>query len=220
MAYIRKTIDISEVEHQKDICEEIRNYLNVDNCQRFAMVDTYGCQQNEADSEKIRGYLQLMGYEFTDDEFKADIIVVNTCAVREHAEMRVLGNVGALNHTKKNKPGQIICVCGCMVQQEHMAEKIKFSYPIVNLVFGPHDLWRFPELLQSVILDKKRYLLQRRVMEQLLKECHRIVMVSLKRGFQLCMDVITSALIVLFHMLEAERDPDFQKILSPKQKVS
>ena len=66
-----------------------------------------------------------MGYGFTQDEFQADVIVVNTCAVREHAEMRVLGNVGALNHTKKNNPNQIIAVCGRMVRQEHMAEKIK-----------------------------------------------------------------------------------------------
>ena len=97
-----------------------------------------------------------MGYGFTQDEFSADIIVVNTCAVREHAEMRVLGNVGALNHTKKAKPTQIIAVCGCMVQQEHMAEKIKKSYPIVDLVFGPHELWRFPELLETVMEKHKR----------------------------------------------------------------
>ena len=76
--------------------------------------------------------------------------------MREHAEMRVLGNVGALNHTKKNNPNQIIAVCGCMVQQEHMAEKIKKSYPVVDLVFGPHELWRFPELLQQVMTRHKR----------------------------------------------------------------
>ena len=119
-------------------------------------MDTYGCQQNEADSEKLRGYLREMGCGFTEDEFQADIIVVNTCAVREHAEMRVLGNVGALNHSKKARPGQIIAVCGCMVQQPHMAEKLKKSYPIVDLVFGPHELWRFPELLQTVMDRHKR----------------------------------------------------------------
>ncbi|MBQ2160043.1 MAG: tRNA (N6-isopentenyl adenosine(37)-C2)-methylthiotransferase MiaB, partial [Oscillospiraceae bacterium] len=120
------------------------------------MVDTYGCQQNEADSEKLRGYLTEMGYGMTQDEFQADVIVVNTCAVREHAEMRVLGNVGALNHTKKARPNQIIAVCGCMVQQEHMTERIKRSYPIVDLVFGPHELWRFPELLKRVMDRHKR----------------------------------------------------------------
>jgi len=156
MAYQRKEIDIREVERQRDICAAIREKNEAAGRQLLAMVDTYGCQQNEADSEKIRGYLAEMGYGFTTDEFEADVIVINTCAVREHAEMRVLGNVGALNHTKKAKPGQIIAVCGCMVQQEHMAHKIKMSYPVVDLVFGPHELWRFPEHLRAVMDSHKR----------------------------------------------------------------
>ena len=153
---MRETIDISRIKQQEDICAEIFETVTADGKRPLAMVDTYGCQQNEADSEKLRGYLAEMGYGFTQDEFQADVIVVNTCAVREHAEMRVLGNVGALNHTKKNNPYQIIAVCGCMVQQEHMAEKIKKSYPVVDLVFGPHELWRFPELLQQVMTRHKR----------------------------------------------------------------
>lgn len=156
MAYERKIIDIESIQAQQDICAEIFDRVTANGQRPLAMVDTYGCQQNEADSEKLRGYLAMMGYGFTQDEFQADVIVVNTCAVREHAEMRVLGNVGALNHTKKNKPQQIIAVCGCMVQQEHMAEKIKKSYPVVDLVFGPHELWRFPELLRQVMQSRKR----------------------------------------------------------------
>ena len=123
MPAIRKTIEEAEIRRQIELCGRIRTMKNTDGQAGLALVDTYGCQQNEADSEKLRGYLAEMGYGFTQDEFAADIIVVNTCAVREHAEMRVLGNVGALNHTKKAKPDQIICVCGCMVQQEHMAER-------------------------------------------------------------------------------------------------
>ena len=153
---MREIIDISRIKAQEAICAEIFETVTADGKRPLAMVDTYGCQQNEADSEKLRGYLAEMGYGFTQDEFQADVIVVNTCAVREHAEMRVLGNVGALNHTKKNNPNQIIAVCGCMVQQEHMAEKIKKSYPVVDLVFGPHELWRFPELLQQVMQKHKR----------------------------------------------------------------
>lgn len=155
MYEIRK-IEPEQILRQEKICEEIYNRLNTEVARPLAMVDTYGCQQNEADSEKIRGYLAEMGYAFTQNEFEADVIVINTCAVREHAEMRVLGNVGALNHTKKAKPTQIIAVCGCMVQQEHMAEKIKKSYPIVDLVFGPHELWRFPELMNEVMTKHKR----------------------------------------------------------------
>ena len=156
MAYERKEIGIDEIRRQEAICAQIAERLASDGRQHLAMVDTYGCQQNEADSEKIRGYLAEMGYGFTQNEFEADVIVVNTCAVREHAEMRVLGNVGQLNHSKKQRPGQVIAVCGCMVQQEHMAEKLKKSYPVVDLVFGPHELWRFPELLQKTMTGKKR----------------------------------------------------------------
>ncbi len=156
MKYERKLIDISEIRRQEDICRRLAARFAAEGRTMLAMVDTYGCQQNEADSEKLRGYLAEMGFGFTEDEFAADIVLVNTCAVREHAEMRVLGNVGALNHSKKARPGQIIAVCGCMVQQEHMARKIKMSYPVVDLVFGPHELWRFPELLERVLDSGKR----------------------------------------------------------------
>lgn len=156
MSNERKMIDIFQIREQEQICARIARQIAESGKSPLAMVDTYGCQQNEADSEKIRGYLAEMGYGFTQDEFQADVIVINTCAVREHAEMRVLGNVGALNHSKKNKPGQIIAVCGCMVQQPHMAEKLKKSYPVVDLVFGPHELWRFPELLLRVMDGHKR----------------------------------------------------------------
>ena len=124
--------------------------------QPLAFVDTYGCQQNEADSEQIRGMLSEMGYAFTEDENEADVIVINTCAVREHAEMRVLGNVGALTHTKRRKPDQIICLCGCAMQEPHMAQKIKQSFRHVDLVFGTHVLYKFPELLSQVLDKQKR----------------------------------------------------------------
>ncbi|MCX7614329.1 MAG: tRNA (N6-isopentenyl adenosine(37)-C2)-methylthiotransferase MiaB, partial [Clostridiales bacterium] len=95
----------------------------------LAFTDTYGCQQNEADTEHLRGMLIEMGYLLTSCEEEADVIVINTCAVREHAEMRVLGNVGAMSHIKKAKPNLIIAICGCMVQQERVQEKLKKSYP-------------------------------------------------------------------------------------------
>ena len=145
MSYQRTEISESDIQHQMDICAQLRAHFTAGGRQPLAMVDTYGCQQNEADSEKLRGYLRAMGFDFTQDEFAADVIVMNTCAVREHAETRVFGNVGALTHTKARNPNQIIAVCGCMAQQEHVAEKLKKSYRIVDLVFGPHELWRFPE---------------------------------------------------------------------------
>ena len=154
MAYKRIELDKASIDHQLLICDRVAAKLG--DKPRLAMVDTYGCQQNEADSEHIRGYLSRMGYGFTENEHEADVVVINTCAIREHAEMRVLGNVGHLTHTKRENPNQIIAVCGCMVQQPHMAEKLKKSYPIVDIVFGPHDLWRFPELLEKKMQQKKR----------------------------------------------------------------
>jgi tRNA-2-methylthio-N6-dimethylallyladenosine synthase len=139
-----------DIARQRDYCVQIQEMNKPLPELPLAFVDTYGCQQNEADSERIRGYLTEMGYGFTDDETKAAVIVINTCAVREHAEMRVLGNVGALTHTKRKNPNQIICLCGCMMQEQHMAEKIKQSFRHVDLVFGPHALWRFPELLWRI----------------------------------------------------------------------
>lgn len=109
-----------------------------------AYTHTFGCQQNEADTERIRGMLSEMGYEMTDTPDEADFILFNTCAVREHAEDRAFGNVGALRHLKKERPGLVIAMCGCMAQQEKNVEKIKKSYPQVNLLFGTHALWRFP----------------------------------------------------------------------------
>ena len=122
----------------------------------LALVDTFGCQQNVADSQHIMGMLQAMGCEFTDEADRADIIVLNTCAIRDHAEKRVFGNLGALTHTKKKNPEQIICLCGCMAQRPEVAEKIRQSYRHVDLVFGPQALWKFPELLWQVYAHRGR----------------------------------------------------------------
>ena len=121
-----------------------------------AFVHTYGCQGNVADSEHIKGMLIEMGYEMCDDVNEADFILYNTCAIREHAEDRVFGNVGAIKKLKKEKPTLIIALCGCMMQQEHIAEKIKNSYPFVNLVFGTHVTHKLPEFVYKLLTLKKR----------------------------------------------------------------
>ncbi len=121
-----------------------------------ALVETYGCQQNENDSERIKGMLSDMGFIFTDDRNDADLILFNTCAVREGAEMRVLGNIGALKHIKTKKEDLIIGICGCMMQQEHMVKKIKSKYKHVSLVFGTHSLYSFPELLYKAVCKNER----------------------------------------------------------------
>lgn len=122
----------------------------------LAFVHTYGCQGNVADSEQIKGLLMKMGYKMTDSVDEADFILYNTCAVREHAEDRVFGNVGALKHIKRRRPGVIIALCGCMVQQQHIADRFREHYPYVNLIFGTHLIPRFPELLYRVLTGGKR----------------------------------------------------------------
>ncbi len=122
----------------------------------LAMVHTYGCQGNVSDGERIKGLLESMGYGFTDDVNEADLVLYNTCAIREHAEDRIYGNVGALKNVKKANPDLIIALCGCMMQQEHVTERIKKSYPFVNLVFGTHVIHKIPELLYKVLRGGKR----------------------------------------------------------------
>ncbi len=120
-----------------------------------AVVETHGCQQNENDSERIRGMLFEAGYDFTEDIQDADLVVFNTCAVRENAEDKIFGRIGILKHIKEQKPSLMIVLCGCMVQQEHIAEKIRTVHRQVDLVFGPHELYRFPELLEKAYNSKR-----------------------------------------------------------------
>ncbi len=107
----------------------------------------YGCQQNVSDGERINGILLECGYTLANGPQNADLILYNTCAVRENAEDRIFGNVGALKHLKRRNPELIICLCGCMVQQPHIAEKIKKSFPYVDLVFGTFAMKKLPEML-------------------------------------------------------------------------
>ncbi len=121
-----------------------------------ACVITFGCQQNVSDSERLKGMLFEMGYTIVDTAENADFIIFNTCAVREHAEDRVYGNIGTTKQIKKDRPNTIVAVCGCMVQQEHIAEKIRKSYPYVDIVMGTHVEHRLPEFLYKRLSGGKR----------------------------------------------------------------
>ena len=146
----------ADLVRQREFQKEIRAMFEAREAHPLALVDTFGCQQNVADGQRIMGMLQEMGFSFTEDPKEADLVLLNTCAVREHAEDRVFGNLGMLSHTKKENPEQVICVCGCMAQEERVSKRIKESYRQVDLVFGPHALWRFPELLHEVYQRHKR----------------------------------------------------------------
>lgn len=118
-------------------------------------IETWGCQMNEEDSEKLSGMLKNMGYENTEDRNKADIIIFNTCCVRENAELKVYGNLGILKGLKAKNPDLIIAVCGCMMQQEGMAEDIIKKYPFVDIIFGTHNSYKFPEYLNRTKQEGK-----------------------------------------------------------------
>ena len=141
---------------QRDFEAKIKEMFNAREAHPVACVDTFGCQQNVADGQKLMGMLADCGFTFTEDAKEADLVILNTCAVREHAEQRVFGNLGILTHTKKENPEQVICLCGCMAQEERVSKRVKESYRHVDLVFGPHALWKFPELLWRVYETRKR----------------------------------------------------------------
>ncbi len=115
------------------------------------IIKTYGCQMNEHDSEKLTALLMQMGYRATTNIEEADIVIYNTCCVRENAELKVFGNLGALKPLKAKRPDMIIAVCGCMMQQDHVVEQIKTKYRHVDLVFGTHNLHTFPSLLHRAM---------------------------------------------------------------------
>ncbi len=148
----------AELDKQKEYSELVKIVL----ASRFpkakpkAYVHTYGCQGNVSDGERLQGMLSEMGYEFTDSPEKADFVLYNTCAIREHAEDRVFGNAGALKPIKKVNPDMIIGLCGCMTQQASVAERLKRSFPFIDIVFGTHVSYKLPEFIYTVLCTGKR----------------------------------------------------------------
>lgn len=152
------TVPAEELKRQKEYTELVRTVLT----SRFpvekpkAYVHTYGCQGNVADGEKLQGMLYEMGFDFCLSPENADLVLYNTCAIREHAEDRVFGNVGALKPIKKKNPDMIIALCGCMTQQQSVADKLRSSYPFVDIVFGTHVSHRLPEFVYRKLCLGKR----------------------------------------------------------------
>ena len=124
-----------------------------------ACTTTFGCQMNARDSEKLLGVLEQIGYQEETNEEDADFVIYNTCTVRENANMRVYGRLGQLNRVKKQKPHMLIGLCGCMMQEPEVVEKIKKSYRFVDLIFGTHNIYKFAELIvtrlesQRMVID-------------------------------------------------------------------
>ncbi len=152
-------VDAAETAKQREYTQLVRSLVEA----KFgrapkAFVHTYGCQGNVSDGERLKGMLEQMGYELIEELDGADLVLYNTCAVREHAEDRVFGNVGALKKMKYENRDMRIILCGCMMQQEHIAKKMRTSYPFVDIVFGTHVIHRLPEFLyRSFSTGKKVY---------------------------------------------------------------
>ena len=152
-------VPVEKIEEQnrfiEAIAEKNNRYFAINKRKPKYMITTFGCQMNEHDSEKLAGMLDAMGYEptlMTDD---CDLIIYNTCAVRENAELKVYGNLGHLKLAKRKNPDLKIAVCGCMMQQPHVVKEIKSRYKHVDLVFGTHNLYKFPELLTNTMDSDK-----------------------------------------------------------------
>jgi len=156
----RRILSAAEMAEQQDCIARMRaeneRYAAQTGAVRGAFVLTFGCQQNEADSEKIAGLCEAMGYAIVRSPEEADLIMVNTCAIREHAEQKALSIVGQYKHLKAKKPSLVIGVCGCMVTQTHRSDEIKHRYPYVDFVFGTASLHRFPQLLLEKLQKGKR----------------------------------------------------------------
>lgn len=142
-----------EIERQRGIMSLVRD--NAYRPKTYHIV-TYGCQMNVQDSQKLAGMCEEMGMTPTDDREKADFVIFNTCCVRDNAERRALGNVTWLNEIKKKNPELLIGVCGCMIQQPKMADRILKQYPFIDLAFGTQNLYRFPELFNSLLSSRRR----------------------------------------------------------------
>ena len=142
-----------EIKEQKEYIKKVREINNGKNL-KYAIL-TMGCQLNENDSEKISGMIEQMGYKKTENPKEADLNLFNTCCVRENAEDRLFGKLGELKKIKEEK-GTIIAIGGCMMQEKHITDKIKESYPFVDILFGTHTLHKFPEDLYKVIKEKRK----------------------------------------------------------------
>ena len=168
MKDLEKHIDSMDITKEAPISDPERQYYYIKKARKYVKeasleagrpltfcVTTFGCQMNARDSEKLVGVLEQIGYQEEVDEDKADFVIYNTCTVRENANMRVYGRLGQLKHAKKMNPHMMIGLCGCMMQEPHVVEKLKKSYRFVDLIFGTHNIYKFAELIATRFESKR-----------------------------------------------------------------
>ncbi len=157
--YFKPNLNEARKRSRKDVSHD-QFYLNeqlktIGHGKKY-LIDTYGCQANEADGETMAGILTLMGFEKTSQELEADIIIINTCAIRENAENRVWGELGRLKALKRENPDLILGVSGCMAQEENVVNRILKKFQHVDLVFGTHNIDQLPQYIQTAMFSKER----------------------------------------------------------------
>ena len=162
---------------------------------------------NARDSEKLVGILEQAGYEKSDSE-EADFVLYNTCTVRENANLRVYGRLGHLNRLKKKNPHMRIALCGCMMQEAHVVEKIKKSYSFVDLIFGTHNLYKFPELLANMLASDRMIIDIWEGTDQIVEDLPRTGNIRLSRESISCLAATTFAVTALSPMCEDEREAE------------
>ena len=189
--------------------QTVRERLAASDEQPLAMVQSFGCQLNMTDGEKLKWLLLSMGYGLTEEPEQADLILLNTCAVREHAEDRVFGHLGQLKPYKQKKPGLIIGLCGCMTAEEPVREKLKASYPYVNLVVGTGALERLPAMLLE-ILGGKKHSVDATVQSSPSEELSQVRSCSFKASVPImygCNNFCTYCIVPYVRGRERSRDP-------------
>ena len=189
--------------------QTVRERLAASDEQPLAMVQSFGCQLNMTDGEKLKWLLLSMGYGLTEEPEQADLILLNTCAVREHAEDRVFGHLGQLKPYKQKKPGLIIGLCGCMTAEEPVREKLKASYPYVNLVVGTGALERLPAMLLE-ILEGKKHSVDATVQSAPSEELSQVRSCSFKASVPImygCNNFCTYCIVPYVRGRERSRDP-------------
>lgn len=204
-----------EVSRQEYFIEKLRDEVQIRE-KRFGrklkcMVNTFGCQMNARDSEKILGILEKAGYEEAEDEKHADFVIYNTCTVRENANNKVYGRLGYLGSLKKKNPDMIIALCGCMMQEEHVRDKIKESYRYVDLVFGTHNIFKFAELVVNSIYTNKQVMEVWDSTDKIVEELPIVRKYSFKSGINImfgCNNFCSYCIVPYVRGRERSRKPE------------
>ena len=173
-------------------------------------VTTFGCQMNARDSEKLSGILQRIGYELTEKEEEADFVIYNTCTVRDNANQRVYGRLGFLNSLKKKNPHMRIALCGCMMQEQSVIEKIQKSYRFVDLIFGTHNIFKFAQLLVAMFESDRMIIDIWKETDQIVEELPVSRKYSYKSGINImfgCNNFCSYCIVPYVRGRERSRDP-------------